>query len=325
MNPVPTRPAAPDPVSAPVPAPPQPQPLPIDAAVDTCVTALRLIDRLADWTAANGPPFPAAHVNVFCLSTAFVTPWLDVDTLHLATRIWSWITALDDTVDNHPGDLAELDPILANCRAAAGGARVDAADPIAAALAGIRADLADRSGFATVEPLWRDTVHRLVDGMRYEAVTGRALATGAAPAEPGEYLRHAVHTVGVPMYVTALWAAMPPFDAPALLPALRDAALAVRLANDLRGHARESAEGNLDALRLGLTTEQVRAMVGDLLARCHDRLAPLLAAAFPPAVAVHRMAVWGTRIYQHIDFRSPGGRGPGKDDWQFLDWITGAT
>jgi hypothetical protein len=297
---------------------------PVDGAVDTCVTALRLIDRLRTWTAARGPAFPAAHIEVFCLSTAFITPWLDVDTLHLAARIWSWITALDDAVDGCDGDLTAVTSTLEHCRAAAAGAG-SGADPIAAALAEIRADLAALPGFGAVAPLWHDTVDRLVVGMRYEAVTGLATARGAAPPELADYLGHAVHTVGVPMYVIALWAAMEPFDAAGLLPALRDAALAVRLANDLRGHAREGDEHNLNALRLGLPTERGRGLVGDLLARCHARLAPMLAGSFPPAVAVDRMAVWGTRIYQRIDFRSPGGQGPGKDEWQFLDWIMGET
>lgn len=293
---------------------------PIEAAVDTCVTALRLIDRLGPWCAARGPAFSGAYVNVFCLSSAFITPWLDVDTLHLASRVWSWITALDDTVD---GSSSDVDDVFDACLAAARGGPPNA-DPVAGALAEIRAELAARPGFAALEPHWRDATGRLVAGMRYEARTARAIASGASPPGLGEYLGHALYTVGVPMYVVSLWSAMDEAPVDALMPALRDAAIAVRLANDLRGHAREGGEGALHALRLGVTAERARHLVGDRLASTARRLAPHLDRGLPAAVAVDRMATWGTRIYQRIDFRAPSGHDAGRADWQFLDWLGAA-
>jgi Terpene synthase family 2, C-terminal metal binding len=297
---------------------------PIDAAVDTCVTALRLIDRLGPWCAARGPAFSGAYVNVFCLSSAFITPWLDLDMLHLASRIWSWITALDDTVD---GSSSDVDGVLDECLSAARGGppRADpGADPVAAALAEIRAELATRPGFAALEPHWRDATERLVAGMRYEAETSRAMASGAPPPSLAGYLGHALYTVGIPMYVVSLWSAMDEVPVAALMPALRDAAVAVRLANDLRGHAREGGEGALNALRLGVTQERARQLVGDRLASTAERLAPHLAGGLPAAVAIDRMATWGTRIYQRIDFRAPSGHDAGRDDWQFQEWLGAA-
>lgn len=292
---------------------------PIDEAVDTCVTALRLIDRLGPWCADRGPAFSGAYVNVFCLSTAFITPWLDLDMLHLATRVWSWITALDDTVD---GSSSDVDDVFDACLSAARGGP-PGTDPVAGVLAELRVELAARPGFAALEPHWRDATERLVAGMRYEAETARAMASGAAPPGLAGYLGHALYTVGIPMYVVSLWSAMDEVPVAALTPALRDAAVAVRLANDLRGHAREGGEGALNALRL-VTPERARHLVGDRLASTAQRLAPHLAGGLPAAIAIDRMATWGTRIYQRIDFRAPSGHDAGREDWQFLDWIGAA-
>ncbi|MEH1128139.1 terpene synthase family protein [Micromonospora sp. CPCC 206061] len=283
----------------------------IKPSVDTCVTALQLAESLRDWAAAQGSAFPQKHTMVFALSSAFISPWLDRPVLELASRIWSWITAVDDTVDSPECDHASADAILRGCRAvAAGGPHGD--EPLARALAEIRDTVAALPGHPDVAPLWRDAVDRLLVGMAYEARSESGTLTG--------YLEHATYTVGVPMYVVALWAAMERVDPVPLLPALRDAAVAVRLANDARGHAREAAEGGLNALRLGLSPDTVRHLVGDRLASCERRLAPLLARADPPAVALHRMAVWGTRIYQRIDFRYPEGEGPHRTDWKTIEW-----
>jgi hypothetical protein len=236
------------------------------------MTALRLADRLVDWNGRHGPGFSAKHAPVFALSVAFVTPWLDFAVLLTATRIWSWITAVDD--------------------------------------------VATRPGFPRLAPLWRDTVDRLLAGMRFEAA-----AASAAPAPDLEtYLEHGAQTVGVPMYMVALWAAMDGVDPTPLLPPLRDSALAVRLANDARGHAREDAEQAIGALRLGVSLADVRRMVGDRIARCRRALGPLLTRGDPAAIALDRLTIWSTRLYQQVDFRRPEGEGADKRDWAPLHW-----
>lgn len=291
----------------------------IESSVDTCVTALRLADRLHEWHRRHGPAFSAKHVPVFALSCAFVTPWVEFPVLCTATHIWSWVTAIDDTLDSADRDPEEVDRLVAACRGVLGGA-APGTEPLARALADIHTDLVALPGFARVAKLWRDTVDRLLVGMRYEATTGAAVAAGGTLPPLDEYLEHAAHTVGVPMYLLALWAAMDDVDPTALLPALRDSALAVRLANDARGHAREGTEQSIDALRLGITLAEVTHLVGDHVARCRRALEPLLARGHPPAVALDRMTIWGTRIYQRIDFRYPEGQGPDKHDWAPLHW-----
>lgn len=285
----------------------------IESSVDTCVTALRLADRLQDWNSRHGPGFSAKHAPVFALSVAFVTPWLDFPALCTATHIWSWITAVDDAIDRPDGDPAQTDRLVAACRAVLDGAP-PGTDPYARALADIHADVAARPGFPRIAPLWRDTVDRFLTGMRYEATAAAAMASGAPPPDLDEYLEHGAQTVGVPMYMLASWAAMHDLDPTALLPALRDSALAVRLANDARGQARESAERTISALRLGVPLADVRRMVGDRIARCRRAIEPQLTRGQPAAVALDRMTIWGTRLYQQVDFRYPEG------DWAPLHW-----
>jgi hypothetical protein len=279
------------------------------------MTALRLADRLVDWNGRHGPGFSAKHAPVFALSVAFVTPWLDFAVLLTATRIWSWITAVDDAIDRPDVDPAETDRLIAACRAVLDGA-APGTDPYARALADIHADVATRPGFPRLAPLWRDTVDRLLAGMRFEAA-----AASAAPAPDLEtYLEHGAQTVGVPMYMVALWAAMDGVDPTPLLPPLRDSALAVRLANDARGHAREDAEQAIGALRLGVSLADVRRMVGDRIARCRRALGPLLTRGDPAAIALDRLTIWSTRLYQQVDFRRPEGEGADKRDWAPLHW-----
>jgi halimadienyl-diphosphate synthase len=295
----------------------------IESSVDTCVTALRLADRLLDWNSGHGPAFSAKHAVVFALSCAFVTPWAEFPVLRTGTRIWSWITAIDDTVDSADRDPDQVDRLVAACRGVLDGA-VPGAEPLARALADIHADVAALPGFPRLATLWRDAVDRLLTGMRFEATTGTAVASGAPPPDIDEYLEHAAYTVGVPMYMLALWSAMDSVDATALLPALRDSALAVRLANDARGHARESTERSIDALRLGVPLAALRRMVGDRVSSCRRALVPLLASDQPPAVALDRMTIWGTRLYERIDFRYPEGEGPDKREWAPLHWASTA-
>jgi hypothetical protein len=87
---------------------------------------------------------------------------------------------------------------------------------------------------------------------------------------------------------------------------LQDAALAVRLANDLRGHAREEAQEDVNALLVGMTPDEVEGRISFHVDRCRDQLRPLVERSLASAVALERLTVWCTRLYEQIDFRSPG-------------------
>ncbi|WP_067457289.1 terpene synthase family protein [Actinomadura macra] len=82
---------------------------------------------------------------------------------------------------------------------------------------------------------------------------------------------------------------------------LRDACLAVRLANDLRGHHRERDEGVVDALALGLPPDEVRCRITRHVARCRRGLGPHLGAQPGPALALERQLLWSVRHYEQFD------------------------
>ncbi|MFG2957578.1 GXWXG domain-containing protein [Streptomyces sp. NPDC048291] len=94
-------------------------------------------------------------------------------------------------------------------------------------------------------------------------------------------------------------------DLPRRLPhlhgALRHAATSIRLVNDLRGHRREQADGQVDALTTGLSELQARRAAADNAEECRLHLAPLTATAYGPAVALERVLLRHTRMYEHSD------------------------
>ncbi len=89
-----------------------------------------------------------------------------------------------------------------------------------------------------------------------------------------------------------------------LLPALHDASLATRLANDLATMARERDEpGANNVLMYGVTQDWVRDELTARLTAVRQRLAPLVEENFLPAVGVVRMAEWSVGIYARNDMR----------------------
>jgi hypothetical protein len=281
--------------------------LPMPALTDVGLLTLRLIDMLDTWVQDYREPFDPSHSTIFCVTSAFTMPWLGLPALHLATRIWTWITAIDDAADMFFTG-AELDRSVQRCRDVLDGGQPDSSDQLATCLAEIRDDLATHPTFAALAPLWRDSVDRLMVSMQYERHAADSWRAGGPAPDLTEYLDHASHTIGIRMYMVSVWATMNESDLPAdleeLLLAEKDSALAIRFGNDLRGVSREQEHGTLNALTLGMTPQQVTAAIREHAALCHRRLEPLSHLA--SAVALHRQTTWATRMYDRIDFRVPG-------------------
>jgi terpene synthase-like protein len=276
-------------------------------AADAAVAVTRLTARASVWAARLGPPFDPALAPLCCMAPAFVAPWMSPGGAWLAARSNMWIFAVDAWSDAPGAPRDQIRDGIGMLRAVAGGADPPR-EPLALALAEIR----DAVGGPLLPP-WRRAAESALAGNWFEYEAARQVAEGGPAPSLARYLRHGADSIALGMVVTAMWSDMwsdlwP--DSEADLPdpvleglhrALRDAALAVRLANDLRGHARERAEGVLDALTLGLAPTAAGALLDRYRHRCRSRLRPLTVQAPGPAIALERQLLWSIRHYQRLD------------------------
>ena len=229
-------------------------------------SAARLQRDLA-WPADHTPLDPML-VRRVCFVVTAIAPRLPPDRLGVLARYALWSILLDDRLDAPGADPAALDRL---CRAVAAATRgnADTDDPLTATLAGILDEVSrrDPSGAAAGRfgAALRDAVAAGVDHARL----ARAVVAGATAPTAGGYLAVAARSVNYLSFGYALLAVGrdPPsrvvldrLDFP-----LRHAARAVRLANDLRGVARDRAEGTLNVL--DLRTADGRAVTPQLVTR----------------------------------------------------------
>ncbi|QXJ20334.1 hypothetical protein AGRA3207_001028 [Actinomadura graeca] len=274
-------------------------PLDVLAAADAAVVAAPLTARAAEWAARLGPPFDPALAPLCALPAAFVAPWMSGRGARLTARTGLWIFALDAWTDG-PGarrDAARLRAGLAGLRAVAQGA-APGEGALGTALAQIRDDVAVAPAAL---PPWRRAVDAALAATLFEYEAAKRVREGGPAPALGDYLRHGAASIALAPLVLAMWSDMPSSPLPALRRPLRDACLAVRLANDLRGHGRERREGVLDALALGLPPDEVRSRVTRHVARCRTALRPHLGAVPGPALALERLLLWSVRHYERVD------------------------
>ncbi|MFH8407010.1 GXWXG domain-containing protein [Streptomyces sp. NPDC018019] len=292
----------------------------INSIAETCSAALQNMPRLEIWLKEHGLPVDPALVPLMCLQTAFFTPWLPSETCHQISRLTVWLMAIDNVLDA-PDTPETAGPeetsarvrawhrILAEPAGPQDDSHEDPVDPVASALAEIVHAL-HRDGCPELVAVWRESMCQTLTGMHRERERAQAAEAGGRALPLAEYLRDGAWTIGVEQQVTALWALMdePGLSRrlPVLLGALRQAALAIRLLNDLRGHHREQAEGKTDALSLGLSEQEAYQRAEAGIENCRRALAPLTAAGYGSAVALERVVLWHARMYHRFDPVRPG-------------------
>ncbi|WP_242907088.1 terpene synthase family protein [Actinomadura terrae] len=270
------------------------------ASADAAVAAARITARAAAWARRLGPPLDPGLAPLCGLLAAFVAPWTSRPGADLVARTGLWIFALDAWTD---GPAARRDPAalrggVAELRAVAAGAA--GSGPLGTGLAEIRDGIA---AAPDVPGPWRRSVDAALVGALFEYEAARRVAAGGPPPSLGEYLRHGAASVALAPLVFAMWSGMacPAPVLRALARPLRDACLAVRLANDLSGHRRERGEGVLNALVLGMTPDEARARSGEYVARCRRALRPHIGPLPGPALALERQLLWAVRHYERVD------------------------
>ncbi|GAA2862118.1 hypothetical protein GCM10010517_20970 [Streptosporangium fragile] len=278
--------------------------LEIVAAADTGVVTVQLIGRMRGWAERLGAPFDPGTAPLCCLTAANGTPWLSASACYPVAQTAAWLLALDAWSDGPGSDSATVADGVARYLAIVQGEAPETDDPLALALAEIRDRVHGGPSSAAVYPWWQQAAVASLVGTRFERQAADAVANGGTPPSFEEYLRHAGGSIGLGMIVAAAWSAMDEPDLPARLPALRqplqDASIALRLANDARGHEREQAEGILDAFALGLSPRDLTGLLTEHLNRCRARLRSLDPDRPGPALALERHLVWGVRMYQRF-------------------------
>ncbi|MDP9868003.1 MULTISPECIES: terpene synthase family protein [Streptosporangium] len=277
----------------------------VRAAADASVTAVQLVGHLRAWAGRIGLPLDPGAAALCSLTAANCTPWLSAPACSPTARTAFWLLALDAWSDGPGGDAAAVDAGVTRCLAVVDGRAPGADDPLAVALAEIRDGVRGGPSGEAVYGWWRRAATACLVGTRFERHAADAVARGGRPPLLAEYLHHATGSIGLAMTVTAAWSAMEEPDLPARLPdlwrPLRDASVAVRLANDLRGHDREQAEGTLDALALGCAPQDLVELLVRHVDRCRRRLRPLAEVSPGAAAALERHLVWSVRMYQRFD------------------------
>ncbi len=259
---------------------------------------------LQRWAAREWPDFPHLHLVAAGLGESMVAPWATPDQVRLNARMALWAYAIDKFVDREVTELAELDGFIGRCNAIVRTGEPDDGHHLLGVLSAWQREFAELPGYPALATVWEQTFDACMRGHRYNWVVGWARERGEEPeTSVEEYLEHhessEVGLVQVPRWVTYGGAELPK-RLDVLLPALDDVSVAVRLANDLATIDRERAEPGQNNVLMyaGVSAEWVRAEYVDRMAVLRQRLAPLVAEDFLPAVGLVRLAEWSIGVYE---------------------------
>ena len=164
------------------------------------------------------------------------------------------------------------------------------------------------TGRVTVNRLWAQMFGACLRGHRYDWVVGWRREQGEEPGtDVEEYLEHhdsiAIGQVHVPRWV-AYGGSELAKHLDVLVHSLNDVSVVVRLANDLATIYRERDQpGQNNLLMYDVSAEWVQDELANRMAAVRQRLAPLLADDYLPAVGLVRLAEWCVGFYALQDLR----------------------
>lgn len=273
-------------------------------AADAAILSGRLAQPLAAWARRLGKPFRPELAYLCSHGIAYVAPWLTSAELTAAARTVLWVFTIDAATDE-PTDPTAIQEQLARRRCVARGAPPSPHDPIAVALSQIRRLVAESRWGPDLLSHWEEAADSSLTGTEFKFDAAQRIAVGGPVPALRDYLPHPTGSIGFDLIALALWANMADPNLPIAIDMLRqplaDASAALRAANDLRGYNRERSKGTIDALALGMSSEELANRMSDHLGDCCRRLEPLISAGFGPAIATERQLLWCVRYYQHTD------------------------
>lgn len=216
--------------------------------------------------------FDSGLYSSLAMAGAFGAPWAGVAGLRAVNRASLLVFAVDRLVDEEAASRDEVAALTGTCLAAAAGN--PPGSPLARFVADLRAELATVPAFAALEADWRDRLERLLTAMAREWEWSR----GEGEPGPEEYLANA-DSSGALFIAVSHWIYTGEVSGPGDLARLRAAGETVqrylRLLNDLATHRRESASGDVNALSLGMTADEVTARMTVLSREAATLIEPL--------------------------------------------------
>ncbi|MBE3013554.1 terpene synthase [Microbispora sp. NEAU-D428] len=251
--------------------------------------------------AAN--PFDATLFGTVSLANAFGSPWATAEQLRIANRTSLWIFAVDWLIDHEATSQEEIDEILRGCLAVAYGREPVPHTPLTRFLAAIRDDLAASPLFPSLHAAWRAELERMLGAMAREWKWKQGGETALPTFE--EYLGNA-DNFGSTLVNVGHWIhSGDPLLIPHLDELLRASGIVqrvLRLLNDLATYERDVGWGDLNALMLGVSRDEVLARVAALTGECRAVLGPLRSVRPDESAYLERQIGYSTGFYGLADY-----------------------
>ncbi|WP_406191045.1 terpene synthase family protein [Streptomyces sp. NBC_01017] len=276
------------------------------AIADAAAMSISIAQELETWVRSTALPVRQEQIMPAAILAAFIAPWLPSDQCSLFAQAILWTALIDVFVDDLKSESDRaVEACLQDCRSVISIKNADPTHSLSLALSTIHERFLNQPAGPSLYSFFQSATDSFLSGQSFERRAARALTGGAELPTIQEYLKQGARSIGMHFVTAVLWSTIESADAsPAatsLGDALDDAALAVRLANDLAGHDRETVEGSVNALALGLQPDHVAHLLSQCAHRCVEKLNN-----FPPAghlltLALERQLLCYLRIYQRID------------------------
>ncbi|WP_182877790.1 terpene synthase family protein [Microbispora sp. H10670] len=276
----------------------------------TCALAARCQRDLQECAAAfpelfAARPFDATLYASVSLANAFGSPDATAERLRIANRTSLWIFAADWLIDHEATSRTEIDDIVRGALAVADDRAPDPDTPLTRFLAVIRDELAGSPLFPPLRAAWRDELERMLTAMAREWDWKHQVSGGDSMPSFEQYLGNAGNFGSTFVNVSHWIHAGDPGVVPRLdeLTEASDAVQRVlRLLNDLATYERDVTWGDLNALLLGVTRDEVVAHIGILTKDCRERLRSLRSGRPDESAYLERQIGYSTGFYGLADY-----------------------
>ncbi|WP_113703378.1 terpene synthase family protein [Nonomuraea lactucae] len=239
--------------------------------------------------------FDPALFSTLSLALAFSAPELSAADLRLTHRMTLWSFALDWLVDYAAASAEEVAAISERCLSVASGGR--ASDDLTSLLAEIRDDLATAPAFPALRDVWRDELERVLRAMTLEW-------QWKATAQPSfdDYLANSAN-LGFAFVFTTHWIWTGDSRSVGEVRAASwSVERVIRLLNDLATYERDLSWGDLNALLLDVSREQVERKIRQLAEESWTLIDPLRATQPELAEYMVRQVQFCAGFYRITDY-----------------------